>query len=132
MREELESLGISLGEQDFSAIILESLSKSYDQFISAVTATTSILKQELSPEDLMQTTINKYDQWSGTKEKNIDAAFFAGSNNQGGKKKSNKDVECFNCHKKGHKKVNCWVKRGGQDPGQSQERIRRNPTKKNS
>ena len=45
MREELTSLGMSLGEQDFSAIILGSLPKSYDQFISAVTTTTSVLKQ---------------------------------------------------------------------------------------
>ena len=62
MREELASLEMSLGEQDFSAIILGSLPKSYDQFISAVTATASVLKQELNPEDLMQTIINEYNQ----------------------------------------------------------------------
>ena len=61
MRGELASLGMSLGEQDFSAIILGSLPKSYDQFISAVTATASVLKQELNPKDLMQTIINEYD-----------------------------------------------------------------------
>ena len=62
MREELTSLGMSLGEQDFSAIILGSLPRFYDQFISAVTTTASILKQELNPEDLMQTIIDEYDQ----------------------------------------------------------------------
>ena len=84
MREELASLGTSLSEQDFSAIILGSLPKSYDKFISAVTASTSILKQESNPEYLMQTIIDEYNQQStrsGIKEKNIDAAFFAGGNN---------------------------------------------------
>ena len=60
MQEELASLEMSLGEQDFSAIILGSLPKSYDQFISAVTATASVLKQELNSKDLMQTIIDKY------------------------------------------------------------------------
>jgi hypothetical protein len=27
----------------------------------------------------------------------------------------NKDVECFNCHKKGHKKADCWGKGGGKE-----------------
>jgi hypothetical protein len=117
MQEELTSLGTSLGEQDFSAIILGSLPRSYNQFISAVTATTSIFKQELNPEDLMQTIIDEYNRWStrsGTKEKSIDSTFFAESNNRG-KKKSDKDVKCFNCYKKEHKKVDCWAKGGGKE-----------------
>ena len=93
-----------------------------NQFLSAVTATASILKQELNPKDLMQTIIDKFDQHStrfGTKEKNTNVTFFAGSNNQEGRatKKSNKEIECFNCHKKGHKKVDCWAK-GGRKEGQ--------------
>ena len=44
-----------LSEPDFPATVLGSLPKSYDQFLSAVTATASVLKQELNPEDLMQT-----------------------------------------------------------------------------
>ena len=69
----------------------------------------------------MQTIIDEYDcclsRPGALKEKAQDAAFFAkgsSSNNQGGKK-SNKDVECFNCHKKGHKKPHCWAKGGGKE-----------------
>ena len=61
MQEELASLGAALSEQDFIAIILGSLPKSYDQFLSAITATASILKQDLDPEDLIQTIIDEYD-----------------------------------------------------------------------
>ena len=120
MWEELASLGTALSEQDFSAIILGSLPKSYDQFLSAVTATASVLKWDLDPEDLIQTIIDEYD-WRSTrqgnsKEKGSDVAFFAGGNNKGkARKKSDKDIECYNCHKKGHKKADCWAKGGGKE-----------------
>ena len=83
MREELASLGTNISEQNFSATILGSLPKSYDQFISAITTTASVLKQELNPDDLIQTIINEYDHQStrpGAKEKDTDAMFFAGNN----------------------------------------------------
>ena len=68
----------------------------------------------------MQMIINEYNQKStrpgAPKEKNMDAAFYAGTNSQNkGGKKMNKDVECFNCHKKGHKKIDCWAKGGGKE-----------------
>ena len=122
MREELASLRTILSEPDFSAIILGSLPKSYDKFISAVITTASVLKKDLDLEDLMQTVIDEYDHRSTRsgilKEKGSDTAFFArGANNRGGKaeKRLNKDVECFNCHKKGHKKPDCWVKGRGKE-----------------
>lgn len=84
MKEELASLGTSISEQDYSAIILGFLLKSYDQFLSAVTATASILKRDLDPEDLMQMIINEYDRRSTRpctqKEKSGDIAFYAGGN----------------------------------------------------
>ena len=52
MCKELTSLGTTLGEQDFSAVILGSLPKSYNQFLSAVTVTASVLKKNLELEDL--------------------------------------------------------------------------------
>ena len=61
---------------------------------------------------LMQTIIDEYDRQStrqgNSKEKGSDIAFFAGGNNKGkAGKKSDKDIECYNCHKKGHKKADC-------------------------
>lgn len=90
-RKELASLGTTLDEQDFSAIILGSLPKNYDQFLSAVTTTAS------------------------SKEKSSDAASCVGGTSNKGGKRSTKDVECFNCHKKGHNKSDCWVKWDGKE-----------------
>ena len=119
MREELASLGTTINQQDFSAIILGSLPKNYDQFLSAVTATASVLKQDLDPEDLMQTIIDEFNRCSTrsgfSKDKNADAAFFAGGTGYKGAQRSTKDLECYNCHKKGHKKSDCWAKGGGKE-----------------
>ena len=83
MQEELASLRTILSEPDFSATILGFLPKSYDQFLLAVTATASIMKHDLNPEDLMQTIIDEFDYHStrhgSPKEKGqTDAAFYAG------------------------------------------------------
>src|SRR5271170_7025084 len=104
LREKLASLGTILNEPDFSAIILGSLPKSNDQFLSAVTATASVMKHDLDPEDLMQTIIDKFDRRS-TRPVNSrdrgqpDAAFYTGGTGNYSGKKQNKDIECFNCHK---------------------------------
>ena len=115
MREELASLGTILSELDFSATILGSLPKTYDQFLSAITVTASaILKRDLDREELIQAAIDEYNRRStrSNKDKGDDAAFYAKSNNNRGKtsKKSNKKIECFNYHKWGHKKADCWAK----------------------
>ena len=120
LREELASLGTSLSEPDFSATILGSLPKSYDQFLSAVTATASVMKKDLNPKDLMQAIIDEFDRRStrsgASKDRGQpDVAFVAGSYENRGGKRSNKEIECFNCHKKGHKKADCWGKGGGKE-----------------
>ena len=120
IREELTSLGTNISEQDFLATILGLLPKSYGQFISAITATASVLKQELNPDNLIQTIIDEYHCQStrpGAKEKGTDAMFFAENIRGKPGKRSNKDIKCCNCHKKGHKKAECWAK-GGKKEGQ--------------
>jgi len=55
MREDLASMGSPPGEDEFYAIILGSLPSSYDPYISALNATSSVLGSVLSSDDLMQT-----------------------------------------------------------------------------
>ncbi|KAF8805143.1 hypothetical protein BYT27DRAFT_7105320, partial [Phlegmacium glaucopus] len=62
MREDLASMGQSLMENDFYAIILGSLPSSYDPYISAVNATSSVLGKTLSADDLMLTITEEYER----------------------------------------------------------------------
>ena len=55
MREDLAAMGQLLNENDFYAIILRSLPQSYDPYISAVNATSSVLGKTISADDLMLT-----------------------------------------------------------------------------
>ena len=122
MREELAALSESIPDQDFAAIILGSLPKSYNTYLSAITATLSVLGKEVDPDALILSVIDEYNRHSvknhQTKDKGkSDATFFAGGSLKGGKggKGGKSDVECFNCHKKGHKKADCWAKGGGKE-----------------
>ena len=62
MQEELASMGQLLSENNFYAIILGSLPSSYEPYISAVNATSSILGKTLSADDLMLTITEEYER----------------------------------------------------------------------
>ena len=121
MREDLAAMGQPLSENDFYAIILGSLPASYDPYISAVNATSSVLGKTISADDLMLTVTEEYERRnlknkSGKKDEN--SAFYSNDSEKDGKggsssKSKKKNVECHNCHKKGHYKSECWAPGGG-------------------
>jgi hypothetical protein len=61
MREDLAAMGHAPSDDDFYAIVIRSLPPSYDPFISALNATSSVLGTFLTPDDLMQTITDEYD-----------------------------------------------------------------------
>ena len=76
MQEDLASMGQPLSENDFYAIILGSLPPSFDPYISAVNATSSVLGTTLSADDLMLTINEEYEHRnlkskSGKKDENV-------------------------------------------------------------
>ena len=111
MREDLSSMGHPPSEDDFYAIVIGSLPPVYDPFISALNATSSVLGTFLTPDDLMQTISNEYDRRNlgRTSKKEENVAFYTGESSWKGKLA----LKCFNCGKKGHKKVDCWAEGGG-------------------
>src|ERR1700688_411057 len=114
MREDLASMGHPPAEDDFYAIVIGSLPPSYDPFVSALNATSSVLGTFLSPDDLMHTITDEYDRRTlgRTSKREENVAFY--SNDDGGKgKKRRPELKCFNCQKKGHKKFDCWAEGGG-------------------
>ena len=82
----------------------------------------------------MQVLIDEYNRQStqsgNQKDKGSDAAFYAGGNKGKTGKKSDKDIECFNCHKEGHKRSIVGQKEVGRkdrdlDPSQRRKNPRR-------
>ncbi|RDB30478.1 hypothetical protein Hypma_007128 [Hypsizygus marmoreus] len=65
MREDLASMGHPPSDEDFYAIILGSLTPSFDLYISTVNATSSVLGTSLSADDLMLTA------WMANAEVNV-------------------------------------------------------------
>jgi transposase InsO family protein len=122
MREDLCAMGHPPADDDFYAIILGSLPPSFEPYISAVNATSSVLGKTLSVDDLMLTITEEYERRmlrakGGKKDENV--AFYSNDSGKGQKggssSKKDKNVECFNCHKKGHKKPDCWAPGGGKE-----------------
>jgi hypothetical protein len=118
MHKDLAAMGHPPSEDDFYAIILGSLPPSFDPYISAVNATSSVLGTSLSADDLMLTITEEYERRilkskSGKKDENV--AFYSNDSGKGrkGGSSSKKNVECFNCKKKGHYKADCWAEGGG-------------------
>ncbi|PSR87021.1 hypothetical protein PHLCEN_2v5279 [Hermanssonia centrifuga] len=119
MRENLAAMGHPPADDDFYAIILGSLPPSFEPYISAVTATSAVLGTTLSAEDLMLTLTEEYERrllrsknTPSRKEDTGDAAFTAAEK---GKGRSKRNIECFNCKKKGHVKAECWAPGGGKE-----------------
>jgi hypothetical protein len=120
--EDLAALRDNLNDKDFSAILLGSLPQSYNSHLSAITATLNVLGTKLGPDALMLSIINEFNfhtiKFCQTKDKGKDATFHAGSGSKKpwkGGKGLRKDVKCFDCHKKGNMKGDCWAKEGGKE-----------------
>ena len=101
----------SPSDDDFYAIVIGSLPSSYDPFISALNAASSVIGTFLAPDDLMQTISDEYDRRNlgRTPKKEENVAFHAGESSRKGKLA----LKCFNCEKKGHKKADYWAEGGG-------------------
>src|SRR5277367_6443700 len=122
-------MGHCPSDADFYAIILGSLPPSYDPYISAVSSTSSVIGTTLSADDLMLTITEEYERQilktkNGKKDENV--AFYSNDSRKGRKggssSKKDKDVECFNCHKTGHKKPDCWAPGGGKEESEGKRK----------
>ena len=88
-------MGESLTENDYYTIIMGSLPTSYDSYISALNATSSVLGTHLSPEDLMLSLTEEYEcrtLKSKGKGKDDKMAFY--SNDAGKGQKGGSSLKC--------------------------------------
>jgi hypothetical protein len=140
-REDLIVMGADPGDDNFITMLLGSLLSSYDPYLAALTATSMLLTQKLSPDIYIRGISDEADHRAlknQSKGSDKEVAFMAKSLSKGGRFSKGKDksnVECFNCHKKGHMKADCWAKGGskeGQGPKGEGKRLQANMAKDNN
>lgn len=134
MREDLASMGYAPDDLEFYTILMGSLPASYDSFISVIDAShsTAVAAQYAanpnyiplppSPENFIQSVTDEYERRllrskSSGKKDAENVAFYSNDSekSQKGSSGRRKDIECFNCKKKGHFKSDCWAKGGGKE-----------------
>ena len=119
LRTELVRLGSDPGDDNFTAIVLGSLPKSWDPYISSLMAAATMVNKILSSSELIRYLNDEADRQgtnpSTSKKDERDVAFTTGDRSGGRKSSPNANVECYNCHKKGHVKADCWSKGGGKE-----------------
>jgi len=80
--------------------------------ICTITTNADEAAHDINPTRIIKLISDNYDKWMLTRSKDHDEnqAFVVS-----GQKKDHRDIECFNCQKKGHIKANCWAKGGGKE-----------------
>ena len=115
-REQLAAMGQSISDEEYVNMLMGSLPASYDPNISMITTNADMNASAITPATVICIITDEYDKCTLRKSKSKlsqDEAFTVDA--QKIKKKKKSDVECFNCHKKGHMKSDCWVKGGGKE-----------------
>ena len=111
MRERLASMGESYTDMKYAQILMGSMPVKYLNVKTPIN--TSAEMQQANPTTAMviKLFIDEYDQLTGGKMM-TEKALSAETQKKKGKKSN---IECFNCHKKGHTKAKCWGPGGGNE-----------------
>ena len=106
MQEQLTSTGHDIDDDEFMSILLGSIPAPYEIIMGGMSAAAHSTGNPISPEHVIQMACDEYD-WLVIKsgKNNLEEAFRAST-----QKCNKKNVECFNCHKFGHFKYECWAK----------------------
>ncbi|ETW75329.1 hypothetical protein HETIRDRAFT_220959, partial [Heterobasidion irregulare TC 32-1] len=129
LQNELIGMDAALGDDDFVAVILSSLPKSYESVISVMTAASSLSSKPLTPSGIIQHLTQEHDRRSiqGRLEKKAPsdetALYSHGGGKQGkggrgkGKKgnQSSSGKKCYNCGLTNHIAADCFRPGGGKE-----------------
>ena len=108
LREQLSSMGKHYDEDEFAAILLGSLPSSYESTISAMNAVAYQINADITPDQVIRLVTSEFDR----------RQIMKGQNNADERKRDGRrNVECLNCHRRGHFKSDCRAK-GGDKEGQ--------------
>ena len=118
LREQLAGIGRKVDDEDYTDTLLASLPASYDGACTAISASAKLGSTKLTSDILQQLILDEYERRNvSSNGQKKDEAFNATE----AKRRKKRDIECFNCKKRGHIKAECWAKGGGKE-GQGPKR----------
>ncbi len=118
LHDKLAVLGRTVGNDKYIMVLIGSLPPCYDSPIDALTSSCDINNKDITPSAVIRSTTREYEKCVLHKENKSQEEAFS---TEAKKKAKNKDIECYNCKKKGHIKAECWAK-GGDKEGQGPKR----------
>ena len=114
LREQLAVMGTTIPDEEYLSILLSSIPECYDSNILSMATHAVLSRTAISATDVVKLITDAYDRRTLQKGKK-QAQEEALTANAGKGKKSKKDLECFNCKKRGHIKADCWAPGGGKE-----------------
>ena len=116
LQEELHIMGNKVPDDDFTMILITSLPESWDSFTTSFLGSSSTQSNTIKSQELVGILIDE-----SRRRKEKDGLGSGGvamqAKGKGYRRESGggSELECFNCHKKGHMKTECWGKGGGRE-----------------
>jgi hypothetical protein len=123
MREQLASMGKVVPDTEYTAILMGSLPKSFSNILGQISASAAMANTVPTPSIVIKLATDEYDARVIRAGNTQDEALAAST--QKDKKGKKRDIECFNCHKKGHTRAQCWAKGGGNEGGGPKQRAKK-------
>jgi hypothetical protein len=122
LREQLAALGKTLTNTEYAAIMMGSLLPSYESVLHSIASTAYMQSISITSEVVHKLSTDTYDRRQIENAGKVQDEAFAAEARKKGSKGKKRDIECFNCHKKGHVKAECWAKGGGNEGGGPKKR----------
>ncbi|KAJ2925473.1 hypothetical protein H1R20_g11620, partial [Candolleomyces eurysporus] len=115
LQEELHMMESLVSDEDFVMLLITSLPESWDNYTSSFLGASGN-QPTLSSHEFIANLIEEDKRRKGWND-NAGTAMQAGKKKGQAKKASGSGSakECYNCHKKGHVKADCWNKGGGKE-----------------
>src|SRR5882724_3543616 len=134
--ERLSGMGVAIHDEDYASMVLMSLPNSYTTHLETLTDATISSRCTFTTQDFISKAIELLDKqqlWANhnLKSGQENSTFQSLESHSKGKKNNSpqKDIEYFNCHKKGHFACDCHGPRGAKE---GQQPPRRHPAKANN
>ena len=117
--EQLAALGKNVVNNEFASTLMGSLPSSYRSVNLALSAAANQANSQVTPTRAIRLITDEYKSRIHKQGRNGSNEAFTIKTQK--KLRDKRNVECYNCHRLGHIKANCWAKRGdkeGQRPPQ--------------